>query len=124
MRDYKTITFYRFAQSIGAIKSNNYDQININDLLLQSFIFLNQDIVLIAKKSLEFNIFKDKYNEYLEYCISNNLINKDSYKKVEKLNTISVPDMSKIKIPDISKELKAMNIDLDKFSNIFGKISK
>ncbi|MEA3497524.1 MAG: hypothetical protein U9R16_00560 [Campylobacterota bacterium] len=122
-KDYKTIIFFKFGESIGAIKSKNIEELDIQDLLFQSFIFLNQNIVLTTKQQLEYNLFKDKYNDYLDYCIENNFIRKNSFKKIDNLNTTTVPDMSNIKIPDISKELKDMDIDLDNLANVFSKIN-
>lgn len=124
MKDFKTISFYKFAQSIGAVeKSDQISNIDINDLLLRSFLFLTKEKILTKSQEKEYNTFKDRYNRYLQYCIDNNLIEKDSFTKVENLNIMTVPDMSKIKIPDISKELKEMDIDLDKLGDIFGKLS-
>ncbi|MEA3314347.1 MAG: hypothetical protein U9Q30_00635 [Campylobacterota bacterium] len=122
--NFTIISFYNFAKSIGVIKSNNIDDIEIKDLLLEAFLFLLKEIVLTKKQELEYLIFKDRYNKFLDYCIENSLIEKDLYKKIEKLNIITVPDMSKIEIPDIKDELKKMNIDLNNLSNIFGKISR
>jgi len=122
-KNYKIILFYKFAQSIGAIQDNISKEIDINDLLLKSYFFLNKDIILTKKEEQEFKIFKDRYNDFLEYCIQNNFIKKNYFQKVKFLNIITVPDMSKIKIPDIKQELKEMNIDLDKLADIFGKFN-
>lgn len=122
--NFTIISFYNFAKSIGVIKSNNIDDIEIKDLLLEAFLFLLKEIVLTKKQELEYLIFKDRYNKFLDYCIENSLIEKDLYKKIEKLNIITVPDMSKIEIPDIKDELKKMNIDLNSLTNIFSKIAR
>ncbi len=37
--DYKTISFYKFAQSIGAVDSKSIENIDIDELLLKSFLF-------------------------------------------------------------------------------------
>lgn len=124
MKDFKTISFYKFAQSIGAVEeSDNIDDIDINDLLLNSFLFLTKERILTKKDENELNTFKYRYNRYLQYCIDHKLIEKDAFIKVEFLNTTTVPDMSHIKVPDISKELKEMDIDLNKLEDIFGKLS-
>lgn len=123
-KDYKTISFCKFALAIGAIKEEYKKGIDINDLLFKSFFFLMQDKVLTKKQELEYNIFKDRYNRYLEFCIENDLVDKNSFQKVESLNITAVPDMSKIDVPDISKELEEMGIDLDKLVDVFSKVSK
>ena len=121
-KDYKTLTFCKFAQSIGAYNYKNDKELNIKDLLQKSFVFLNQDIILTKKQEQEFNIFKDRYNLYLQYCIENKFIDKNEFQEVESLNITTVPDMSKIEVPDITKELKEMDIDLDKLSGIFANL--
>ncbi len=124
-KDYKTISFYKFAQSIGAVKGDiNNGSIDIDDLLFSSFLFLNRDVILTQKQKKEYNIFKDRYNRYLQYCIDNDLVAKEKFHKVESLNIIAVPDMSKIEVADISDELEQMDIDLDKIGEMFGKLSK
>ncbi|RLA72458.1 MAG: hypothetical protein DRG78_23795 [Epsilonproteobacteria bacterium] len=122
-KDMKTIFFYKYAQSIGATDIDNIENIDINTLLLESFLFLTKEIVLTKPQKDQFKIFQDKYNQYLEYCIKNNIINKDIFRKVEILNIITVPDMSNIKIPDIKQELKDMNLDLNKLGNVLGTLS-
>ena len=122
-KNYKIISFYKFAQSIGATQDNISKEIDINDLLLKSYLFLSKDIILTKREEQEFKIFKDRYNDFLEYCVQNNLVKKNYFQKVKFLNITTVPDMSKIKIPDIKQELKEMNIDLDKLANIFGKFN-
>lgn len=122
-KDYKTISFYKFALSIGAIEDKKNLDINIEDLLFRSFLFLNKDVVLTKKQEQQYHVFKDKYNRYLNYCIEEKLIKKDLFHEVKDLNITTVPDMSKIKIPDISKELKELNFDIDSFAKLFSKIS-
>ncbi len=123
-KDYKTISFYKFARSIGAVKADmDNSSIDIDDLLFASFLFLSRDVVLTQKQKKEYNIFKDRYNRYLQYCIENNLADKEKFPKVETLNITAVPDMSKIEVADISKELEQMDIDLDKIGEMFGKLS-
>jgi hypothetical protein len=121
-KDYQTISFYKFAQSMGAVEINNND-IDKNELLLKAFIFLNKDIVLTKKQEQEYEIFKDRYNRYLEYCIKNNFAN-SNLQEIKSLNITTVPDMSKIIIPDIKKELEEMDIDLSKLGDIFKQFSK
>ena len=121
-KDYQTISFYKFAQSMGAVEINNND-IDKNELLLKAFIFLNKDIVLTKKQEQEYEIFKDRYNRYLEYCIKNNFVN-SNLQEIKSLNITTVPDMSKIIIPDIKKELEEMDIDLSKLGDIFKQFSK
>ncbi len=121
-KDYKTISFYKFAQSIGAVDSKDVENIDINELLLQSFLFLIKDIIVTSKKQEEYLIFKDRYNRYLEYCIENNLVKKEQFLKAEKLFISTIPDMSHIQIPDIKKELEEMDFDLDNISKIFSKL--
>lgn len=123
-KNFKIISFYNFAKSIGAINYNSVDDIEIKDLLLESFLFLLKETVVTKKQELEYLIFKDRYNNFLDYCIENSFVEKDLYKKIDKLNIMTVPDMSKIDIPDITDELKKMNIDLDSLASIFSKISK
>ena len=119
----KTISFHKLAQSIGAIKFNNTTNkdININNLILDSFLFLTKNTILTKKQNLEYEVFKDNYNRYIAYCIENNIVEKSNVNKIKKLNITTIPDMSKIKIPDISKELKDMNIDISKIGSLFGK---
>jgi hypothetical protein len=121
-KDYKTISFYKFAQSIGAINSKSIEDIDIDELLLQSFLFLIKNTIVTHKKKQEYLIFKDRYNKYLEYCIENKLVKKDQYPKVEKLFISTPPDMSKIEVPDLTNELQKMDFDLDKITAIFSKI--
>jgi hypothetical protein len=123
-KDYKTISFYKFAQNIGAVKqADSNEDINVEDLLFGSYIFLNRDVVLTSKEQKEYNIFKDRYNRYLQYCIQSGLVAKDKFQEVKELNITAVPDMSKIKVADISQELEQMDIDLDKIGEMFGKLS-
>ncbi len=124
--DFRTITFYKSAQTIGAIKFNipeNTD-ININNLVLDSFLFLTKNTILTRKQNQEYEVFKDSYNKYIDYCIKNNFIHKTKVNKIKNLNVTTIPDMSKIEVPDIKQELKDMNIDLSKIANIFGGLSK
>ena len=125
-KDFKTISFHKLAQSIGAIKFTNTkdENININNLILDSFLFLIKDTILTKKQKQEYEVFKESYNRYIEYCITNNIVEIASVNKIKDLNITTIPDMSKIKIPDISKELKDMNIDLSKVNNIFGALFK
>jgi len=120
--DYKTITFYKFAQSIGAVDSKSIENIDIDELLLKSFLFLIKDTIVTHKQQQEYLIFKDRYNRYLEYCIENKLVKKEQYLKVEKLFISTLPDMSRIEIPDIKKELEEMDFDLDKITEVFSKL--
>jgi hypothetical protein len=122
IEDYKTIAFYNFAQSIGAIESSGTEKLDIDELLLKSFLFLVKDTVVTHKKQQEYFIFKDRYNRYLDHCIENKLVKKEQYLKVEKLFISTPPDMSHIKVPDITKELKQMDFDLDKMSEVFSKL--
>ncbi len=119
----KTISFYKLAQSIGAIKFNNIknEDININNLILDSFLFLTKSTILTKKQNLKYEVFKDNYNRYIEYCIENNIVEKSNVNRIINLNITTIPDMSKIKIPDITKELKKMNIDLSKVGSLFNK---
>ena len=123
-KDYKTIVFYKLAQSLGAIKqSNDTNNININDLVLNSFLVLNKKGIFTYQQTQELEVFKDNYNRYLEYCIEHKLIHKNNAHKIKDLKVTTIPDMTKIEIPDIKKELEEMNIDLSKISNIFGSLS-
>jgi len=124
IKDFKILLFYKFAKSIGAIKTDSIEDLEIEDLLIETFLFLNQDRVILKKEELDFNIFKDRYNSFVDYCIDKSYIQKNTHPKVKNLNIIVVPDMSKIKVPDISKELKEMNIDLSNLGNIFGNLYK
>lgn len=121
-KDHKTIQFYKFAQNIKAIEPKDIENIDISELLLSSFLFLIKDTIVTHKQKKEYFIFKDRYNRYLEYCIENNLVKKEQFLKVEKLFISTVPDMSHIKIPDIKKELKEMDFDLDNIASIFSKL--
>jgi len=121
-KDYKTISFYKFAQSIGAVDSKSSENIDINELLLKSFLFLIKDTIVTHKKQEEYLIFKDRYNRYLEYCIENKLVKKEQFLKVDKFFISTVPDMSHIQVPDIKKELEEMDFDLDNISEIFSKL--
>lgn len=123
MHNYKIISFYNFASSMGIKTSKKDNKIELDELLFNSFIFLNQSKVVTNKQKLEYNIFKDRYNTFLKYAIKNNLIEKDKFLEIKSLNITCVPDMSKIKLPDISKELKDMNIDIDKLSGLFKGLS-
>lgn len=124
-KDFKTLQFYKFALFLKAIEPFEDGQnIDIKKLLEGSYNFLQQDKVLTNKQQKEFNTFKDRYNRYLEYCIEQKFVKKDHFKKVEKLNTITVPDMSKIKVPNLEKELEEMDIDLDKIADLFSKMGK
>jgi len=124
IKDFKILLFYKFAKSIGAIKTDSIEDLEIEDLLIETFLFLNKDRVILKKEELDFNIFKDRYNSFVDYCIDKSYIQKDTHPKVKNLNIIVVPDMSKIKVPDISKELKEMNINLNDLGNIFGNLYK
>lgn len=125
-KDYKTIAFYKLAQSIDAIDSEsqekNQEKIDIEELLLKSFLFLIKDTIVTKKKEQEYLLFKDRYNQYLEYCIENKLVKKEQFLKVEKLFISTLPDMSHIQLPDIKKELDEMNFDLDKITEVFSKL--
>ncbi len=121
-KDYKIISFYKFAQSIGAIDLKNPENITVEELLLQSFLFLIKDTIVTKKQKQEYLIFKDRYNRFLEYCIENNLVKKDQFVEVKTLFVQTLPDMSHIKIPDIKKELEEMDFNLDKISEIFSKL--
>ena len=121
-KDYKTISFYKFAHSIGAVDTVSIENINIEDLLLKSFLFLIKDTIVTHKQKQEYLIFKDRYNRYLEYCIENNLVKKEQFLPVEKLFISTLPDMSHIQIPDIKKELEEMNFDLDKITEVLSKL--
>ena len=125
-KDFRTITFYKLAQSIGAINFNSSKNIdiNINNLILDSFLFLTKNTVLTKKQKQNYEVFKDSYNRYLDYCIENKFIDKNNVNKIENLNITTVPDMSKIKVPNIQQELKDMNIDLSKIGKILGGLSK
>ena len=121
----KTLIFYKFAQSIGAIEhiSNLNETIDVDDLLFHSSIFLSKDKILTKKQELQYNLFKDNFNRYLKYCKDNNLVNKDKFQEIKYLNITTVPDMSKIIVPDISKELKEMDIDIAKLTSFFSRLS-
>ena len=121
-KDYKTITFYKFAQSIGAVDIIPIENINIEELLLKSFLFLIKDTIVTNKQKQEYLIFQDRYNRYLEYCIENKLVKKEQFLKVDKLFISTIPDMSHIQIPDIKKELEEMDFDLDKITEVFSKL--
>lgn len=120
--DYKTIAFFKFAQTIGAVDSMVIENINIDELLLKSFLFLIKDTIVTKKQKQEYLIFKDRYNNYLEYCIESKLVKKEQFLKVDKLFISTIPDMSQIQIPDIKKELEEMNFDLDKITEVFAKL--
>lgn len=109
-----------FAKTIGAVE--NSEDISIDELLSLSYTYLTQERVISKKTEKELMVFKDQYNRYLQYCIENKLIKKDQYLFVDELQLIRVPDMSHIEVPDISKEIKEMDIDLDKIGEIFSKI--
>jgi hypothetical protein len=120
--DYKTIAFFKFAQTIGAVDSMTLENIDIDTLILSSFLFLIKDTIVTHKQKEEYLIFKDRYNRYLEYCIDNKLVKKEQYLKVDRLFVATIPDMSHIKIPDIKKELEEMDFDLDKITEVFSKL--
>lgn len=121
--DYKTLIFYKLALSIGAVKDENTDDIDIKKLLTNTFLFLSKDKVLTKKQEREFNVFKDRYNLYLKYCEENDLVDKNIFKEIKTLNTITVPDMSGIKVPNLEKELKENNLDIDKIAELFTKLN-
>lgn len=121
--DYKTLIFYKLALSIGAVKDENTDDIDIKKLLTNTFLFLSKDKVLTKKQEREFNVFKDRYNLYLKYCEENDLVDKNIFKEIKTLNTITVPDMSGIKVPNLEKELKEKNLDIDKIAELFTKLN-
>jgi hypothetical protein len=123
-KDFKTIQFYKFALSMKATEEMDIENINIPYLLSSSHDFLLQDKILTKKQEQEFNILKDKYNSYLDYCIEEKKIKKDEFAKVDKLNTFTEPDMSKIEVPDIHKELEEMDIDLDEIAKLFSNLAK
>ena len=117
--DIKTIAFYKFAYNIGAVETDSIENIKIETLLLDSFLFLIKKRVVTKKQEENILVFKDRYNLYLAYCLEKGLVKKDVFIKAENLYMMSVPDMSKIEIPDMSKELKEMNFDLDNISKVF-----
>lgn len=117
VNDYKVFMFYKFALSIGAV--NPMDDMDVKTLLSGSFLFLSQNKVLTSKKQKELEIFKDRYNRFLEYCYDKDYVKEDEYQKIDKLSTLSVPDMSKIEVPDISKELKEKGFDIESLGDIF-----
>lgn len=124
-KDFKTLQFYKFALSIKAVEPfEDETDIDIKSLLSSSFEFLNQDTIMTKKQENELKIFKDRYNRYLEYAVENRFVKKDQFKKVEELKTFSVPDMSKIEVPDISKELEEMDINLDQLTEVFSHLGK
>jgi hypothetical protein len=120
--DYKTISFFKFAQTIGAVDSMTLENIDIDTLILSSFLFLIQDTIITHKQKEEYLIFKDRYNRYLEYCIENKLVKKEQFLKVDRLFVATIPDMSHIQIPDIKKELEEMDFNLDKITEVFSKL--
>lgn len=118
-KNYKTITFYKFANSIGAVGKKDLNDLNPNDLLLSSFLFLNKNEIITNKELRKLEDFKEKYNRYLEYCIENNFIKQGTLEPIKKLSNLSVPDMSKIKVPDVKKELEQMGFDLENIGEAF-----
>ena len=118
-KDYKTLQFHRLALSIGAVEDTNDKEIDVLNLLRESFFYLLQNKILTKNQKLKLYIFKDQYNRFLQYCIDNNIVTKGTYREIKELNTTVVPDMSHIKIPNLEKELKEMGTDLDKLANTF-----
>lgn len=117
--DIKTITFYKFAYNIGATIIESIDHIRIDLLLLDSFLFLIKERVVTKQEEQNILTFKERYNQYIEYCLEKKLVKKDMFMKVGNLNMTTVPDMSHIEIPDISKELKELDFDLDNIGKVF-----
>ncbi|MEA3353300.1 MAG: hypothetical protein U9Q33_05770 [Campylobacterota bacterium] len=117
--DIKTITFYKFAYNIGASEEKHIENIKVETLLLDSFLFLMKERVVTKQQENNILIFKDQYNLYLDYCVDSKLVKKDMFLKVKSLNTLSVPDMSKIQVPDMSKELKEMELDIENIGKVF-----
>jgi len=120
--DIKTIAFYKFAYNIGAITTQSVEDVKIETLLLDAFLFLIKKRVVTKEQEKNILVFKDRYNQYLEYCCEKKLVKKDMFLKADQLYLTRVPDMSHIDIPDISKELKEMNFDLDNISQVFSKL--
>jgi len=125
-KDTKLFDFFEQARYVGAIKSdipaNKIGKIDRKKLLGFSYSFLAKERVVTIKEEKKIIKFQEQYNNYIEYCINNKFLDNSSYKKVDKLNLITVPDMSSIDIPDISKELKEIDIDIDAITQIFSKI--
>jgi non-homologous end joining protein Ku len=126
--DYKTLLFFKTALSLDIVLTQTSSKdINIDDLLSKSYEFLSQELILTNQKKLEYEIFKDKYNHYLHYCIESKL-GQGEHEKVDTIRAISVPNMSSIKVEDISIELENMNFKIDdivnKFSSMFDSKNK
>jgi len=121
--DIKTIAFYKFAYNIGAVSTESIDEIKIETLLLDSFLFLIKKRVVTQKEENNILVFKDRYNQYLEYCLEKKLIKEDTFMKADQLYLTTIPDMSKIEVSDVSKELKEMSFDLDNISKVFSGLS-
>ena len=119
--DMKTITFYKFAYNIGAV-TTEIENVKVETLLLDSFLFLIKKRIVTKEQEQGILNFKERYNQYLEYCLEKKLVKKDVFMKADKLYLVSVPDMSHIDVPDISKELKEMNFDLENISKIFSSL--
>ena len=120
--DIKTIAFYKFAYNIGAVHTESIEDIKIETLLLDSFLFLIQKRVVTSNEEKNILNFKQRYNQYLDYCLEQNFVKKDVFMKVEELFLVTVPDMSKIEVPDVSKELEKMEFDLENISDVFSKL--
>lgn len=120
--DIKTITFYKFAHTIGAVEQTALENIKIDTLLLDSFLFLIKKRVVTKKEEKNILVFKDRYNNYLEYCLENNLIKKDTFIKVDRMYLMCVPDMSHIQIPDVTDKLKELNFDVDNIAKVFAQL--
>jgi hypothetical protein len=118
----KKHTFFQFAGSIGAIDTMKLDEISIGELLFSAYEFLNKEMVIPQKREKELLVFKDQYNRYVEYCIDEKLVQKGDHRKIDELHLVKVPDMSRIEVPDISKELQEMNIDLKELGAILGNL--
>lgn len=118
--DLKTKAFFQFAKSIHAVE--DIEDIEIEELIMKSSHFLQEQRVVSQKMKKELLVFKDQYNRYLQYCIENKVVNKEQYPFIEELQLIQVPDMSHIKVPDISKEIKELDLDLENLSEIFSNI--
>lgn len=118
--DLKTKAFFQFAKSIHAIE--DMKALEIEELLMRSCHFLEEEKVVSQKMKKELLVFKDQYNRYLQYCIDNKLVKKEQYPFIEELQLIQVPDMSHIKVPDISKEMKELDFDLKSLSEIFANM--
>lgn len=120
--DVKILFFYRLAVSIQAVKNIPFKDLDVDDLLFDSSLYLLKEHITTQKQSKELEKFQQKYNEILEYCQKKSIGKQNYYKKIEKLNLIKVPDMSKIEKPDISKELKEYGFNLENIGEIFSKL--